>query len=217
MPEFQPPRDWDAVYAASPEYFFGEEPSQIARSALRCFQMFGGSPADALALDLGSGEGRDTVFLAEAGFQVVARDVAPTGLGKTRALLARRNVPPERVDLALTDVRAFDYPPNTYDIAMAANVFQFLPPDDVPAHIVRLQGATKPGGLCVVGVFSPAMAGWGAQIGGFFAATTAELLAFFPVSDGWLPLDVTEFWHYRPRDSAMGSWVFVVARKEMIL
>ena len=214
MPPFQPPRDWDAVYAASPSYFFGEEPSQIARSALRCFQMFGGSPNDALALDLGSGEGRDTVFLAEAGFQVIARDVAPAGLEKTRALLARRSVPPERVDLALGDVRDFEYPPDTYDLALAANVYQFLPPEDVPFHIARLQAATKPGGLCVVGVFSPKMAEWGSPIGGFFAATPDELLEYFPQSGGWLPLDVTEFWHYRPRDATMGSWVFVVARKE---
>ena len=77
-------------------------------------------------------------------------------------------------------MRDFDYPPDTYDLAMAANVYQFLPPDDVPAHIARLQAATKPGGLCAVGVFSPAMAKWGAQIGGFFAATAEELLAYFP-------------------------------------
>ncbi len=214
MPPFQPPRDWDAVYAASPSHFFGEEPSQIARSALRFFRMFGGSPEDALALDLGSGEGRDTAFLAEAGFHVVARDIAPSGLAKTRALLARRNIPSERVDLALGDVRAFDYPPDAYDLALAANVYQFLPPDEAPAHIARLQGATKPGGLCAVGVFSPAMTGWGAQIGGFFASTGDELLAHFPQEAGWLPLDLTEYRHYSPRDGAMGSWVFAVARKE---
>jgi len=214
MPHFQPPRDWDAVYAASESHFFGEEPSLLARSALRFFRMFGGNPAASLALDLGSGEGRDTAFLAEAGFRVVARDVAPSGLQKTHALLARRGIPAERVDLALGDVRAFDYPPNAYDLALAANVYQFLPPDEAPAHIMRLQAATKPGGLCAVGVFSPTMAGWGAQIAGFFAATADELLSYFPQNGGWLPLDLTEYRHYSPRDGAMGSWVFVVARKE---
>ena len=48
MSNFQPPRDWDAVYAASESYFFGEEPSQIARTALRFFRTFGGSPGAAL-------------------------------------------------------------------------------------------------------------------------------------------------------------------------
>lgn len=216
MPSFQPPRDWDAVYAASDGYFFGEEPSQVARAALRGLQMFGSRPEDALALDLGSGEGRDTAFLASAGMRVVARDISPTGLEKTRALLARANVPPERVDLALEDVRAFTYPPKTYDLVIAANVYQFLPPDEVPGHIARFQIATKPGGICAVGVFSSAMTAWGTDLTGFFAATGDELLAYFPKDGGWLPLDRTEYWHYRTRDDAMGSWVFVVARKETL-
>lgn len=216
MSVFQPPRDWDAVYAASPDYLFGEEPSQLAHSALRFFRMFGGDPAGSLALDLGCGEGRDTAFLAEAGFQVVARDVAPSGLEKARALLARRGIPLSRVDIAQADVRAFGYLPDTYDLTLATNVFQFLPPDEVPGHIKRLQSATRPGGLCAVGVFSAAMAVWGAKIGGFFAATADEMLDFFPQDAGWLPLDLTEYRHYSRRDDAMGAWVFVVARKETL-
>ncbi len=214
MPDFQPPRDWDAVYAASPDHFFGEEPSLIARSALRFFRSFGGDPDGALALDLGCGEGRDAAFLAEAGFRVVARDSAPAGLAKARTLLARRGIPADRVDLVQGDVRAFSYPAGAYDLALAANVFQFLPPDEAPAHIKRLQAATRPGGLCGVGVFSPAMAAWGAQIGGFFAATANELLAYFPKDEDWLTLDLTEYRHYSRRDDALGSWVFVIARKE---
>lgn len=213
MSNFQPPRDWDAVYAASENYYFGEEPSQIARTALSFYRAFKG-PGDGLALDLGSGEGRDTAFLAEAGLNVVARDVSPTGLEKTRALLAQRRVPPERVDLTLGDVRAFDYPPETYDLALAANVFQFLPPEEAPGHLERLKAATKPGGICAVGVFSPAMAGWGAEIDGFWAATADDLLAHFPQSGGWLPLDRTEYWTHRMDRDVMTSFSYVVARKE---
>ncbi|MDQ2798048.1 MAG: class I SAM-dependent methyltransferase [Armatimonadota bacterium] len=214
MSNFQPPRDWDAIYAASKNYFFGEEPSQIARAAWHGFQMFGGLAENATALDLGSGEGRDTAFLAGAGFRVIARDVSPTGLEKTRALLARRNVLLERVELALADVRLFDYPPNAYDLALAANVYQFLPPDEAPGHIERLKAAVKPGGICAVGVFSPAMAAWGAEIDGFFTATADELLTYFPKDGDWLPLDRTEYWTYRPQEATMASFAYVVARKQ---
>ncbi len=216
MPNFQPPRDWDAVYAASDQYFFGEEPSQIARAALHGFQMLGGQPENSWALDLGSGEGRDTAFLAGAGFQVVARDISPTGLDKTRALLARRKLSSERVELALADVRDFEYPPNAYDLALAANVYQFLPPDEALGHIERLKASVKPGGICAVGVFSPAMAGWGAEIDGFFTATTDELLTYFPKDGGWLPLDRTEYWTYRPQEETMASFAYVVARKQVL-
>ena len=212
MAVFQPQRDWDSVYARSGAYHFGEEPSQIAQTALRYFRLLGGPLETALALDLGSGEGRDTAFLAAAGLRVVARDIAPVGLQKTLALLAQRSVPRERVDLALGDVRAFDYPAHTYDIALAANVYQFLPPDEVPRHIAHLQAATRPLGICAVGVFSPAMAAWGVSLGSFFAATADELLAFFP-KDRWRLLDRTEYWTYRPVDDTMPSFAFVVAQK----
>ena len=216
MSHFQPPRDWDAVYAASPDYFFGDEPSQIARAALHGFQLFGGQPGGALALDLGCGEGRDTAFFAEAGFQVIARDIAPTGLEKTRALLAQRQVSLERVDLALEDARAFVYPQEAYEVALAANVYQFLPPEEVRGHIERLKAATKPGGICAVGVFSPAMAGWGADIAGFYTATAEELMAYFPTDGGgWLPLDRTDYWTYRPQEKMMASFAYVVARKQI--
>ena len=213
MPAFQPPRNWDSVYASSDSYFFGTEPSQIAQTAFLFFQAFGGNPETALALDLGSGEGRDTVFLATSGMRVVSRDVSPAGLAKTHALLARRGVPLERVDLTLGDVRAFDYPADTYDLALAANVYQFLPPAEVPAHLMRLKASTKPGGICAVGVFSPAMAAWGVDINGFWTATADDLLAYFPEADGWLLLDRTEYWTYRHLDETRASFAYVIARK----
>ncbi len=214
-PVFRPPRDWEAVYAANPDGFtFGDEPSQMARSAARYFRAFSGDPAQSRALDLGSGEGRDTAFLANEGFHVTARDIAPTGLAKTRALMARYGVPGERVDLALGDVREFDYPPEAYDLTLAANVYQFLPLGDVPAHIRRLQGTVKFGGVCAVGVFSPEMKAWGAELDGHFTATGRELAAFFPPSEGWLVVDRTDYTTYRIADKTPASFAFVVARKE---
>ncbi len=210
---FQPPSNWDPIYAGTDSYVFGTEPSQIAHTAFRFFQAFGGDPSNAEALDLGSGEGRDTAFLAQQGMRVTARDIAPTGLQKTQALLGECGVPPDRVDLALGDALAFEYPTETYDIALAANVFQFLPPAEVPSCLERLQGATKPGGICAVGVFSPAMAGWGVDIDRYWTATADELRAFFPKEAGWLLLDRTEYWTYRPADDLMASFAYVVARK----
>ena len=216
MAEFCPPTDWEAVYAASPDaYTFGEEPSQLAQTALRFWEAFNGDPNNAVALDLGSGEGRDTALLAAAGLRVVARDVSPTGLEKTRRLLARRDIPAGRVDLTREDVRDFAYPPQAYDLALAANVFQFLPPDEAPAHIRRLAETVKPGGVCGVGVFHPAMRDWGVALDDHFTATGDGLTAFFAAEDGWLLLDRTEYWTYRIPDAVRMSFSYVVVRKEI--
>ena len=214
---FQPPANWDSIYKDANGYVFGTEPSQIAHTAFRFFQTFGGDPKTAAALDLGSGEGRDTAFLAQAGMHVTARDIAPTGLEKTRALLEERGIAMDRVDLALGDVQAFEYPAEKYDLALAANVFQFLPPAEVPAHFQRLQRATKPGGICAVGVFSPAMAGWGVDIARYWTAAADDLRAFFPKEAGWRLLDRTEYWTYRPADDLMASFAYVIARKSETL
>lgn len=215
MPNFKPPPDWNALYASAKGYHFGEEPSHIARSALSFYRAFDG-PADGLALDLGCGEGRDTAFLAGAGLRVDAYDLASVGLEKTRALLARQGVALERVEMALADVRDFSYPQDFYDLTLAVNIYQFLPPGEVSAHIAGLQAATKPGGLCAVSVFSPAMIEWGAEIGGHFRATADELLAYFPRDAGWLPLDRTDHWVYRPDREMMASFSSVIARKPFV-
>ena len=186
-------------------------PSQIARAALRWHREFSQHADDARALDLGSGEGRDTCFLAKAGLHVTARDLSPAGIDKTRRLLARNNVPAERVDVAVQDVREYAYPPAAFDLALAANIYQFLPPADGPTHIENLKRTVRPGGICAVGVFSPAMLAWGAQLAGHFTATADELLRFF--GDGWQLLDRTDYWTYRPERNAMGSFAYVVARR----
>lgn len=214
MSVFRPPTDWEPVYAASATtYTFGEDPSQIATTAVRFFRALGGSPQGARALDLGSGEGRDTAFLAAQGFHVHAIDIAPSGLEKTRGLLARRGISASGVTLELGDVRAFDYPHEAYDIAIAANVYQFLLPADVPGHIARLKDAVRPGGICGVGVFHPAMREWGADIGNCYAATADELRAFFTPEREWRLLDRTEYWTYRQAEDTMASFAYVIAHK----
>ena len=207
------PKDWDSVYAGSKDYFFGTEPSQIAQTAFRFFEAFGGDPKTAQALDLGSGEGRDTAFLAGAGMHVTARDVSEAGLEKTCDLLTRRGVSLDLVSLAAADIGAFEYPICAYDIALAANIFQFLPRADVPGHLEKLKESVRPGGICAVGVFSPAMAGWGVDLEGYWTATADELLPFFSENDGWLLLDRTEYWTYRVHDKSKMSFSYVVARK----
>lgn len=212
---FRPPTDWEAVYAASLDtYALGEEPSQLAQTALRFWKAFGGDAAQAVALDLGSGEGRDTAFLAGAGLRVVARDVSPMGLEKTRRLLVRKAVAPVRVEMDLGDVRDFAYPKRAYDLALAANVYQFLTPDEAPAHLHHLAATVKPGGICAVGVFHPAMHDWGVNLEGHFTATAEELMGFFPETDGWLLLDRTEYWTYRIPDAVRMSFAYIVVRKE---
>lgn len=60
---------WQKTFAQKPE-MFGSEPSQPARAAAQLFEEEG----NANILELGGGQGRDTLFFARAGFQVDVLD-----------------------------------------------------------------------------------------------------------------------------------------------
>ncbi|HMF03190.1 MAG TPA: class I SAM-dependent methyltransferase, partial [Acidimicrobiia bacterium] len=92
-------RHWSATYAAHSD-MYGDDPSEAAVAAADAFSAAGA----ANVLELGAGQGRDTLYFARRGFHVHALDYASEGLraieGKaTAAGLA------DRVSVGLHDVR----------------------------------------------------------------------------------------------------------------
>jgi len=66
---------WDRAYTAEMD-FFGDEPSLAARRAAERFLERGCS----LLMELGAGQGRDTVYFASLGFRVYALEYSESGL-----------------------------------------------------------------------------------------------------------------------------------------
>lgn len=60
---------WNKMYAEEPD-FFGEEPSYAAKKAAEVFEKEG----KLSILELGAGQGRDSLFFAKSGFKVQAID-----------------------------------------------------------------------------------------------------------------------------------------------
>jgi SAM-dependent methyltransferase len=100
------------------------------------------------ALDAGSGEGGDSLWLAGRGWQVTAVDFAGTALERG-AEAARAAGLADRVSWVRADLRTWT-PPGSYDLVSV----QFLhpAPEARAAVLGRLAGAVAPGGtLLVVG------------------------------------------------------------------
>ena len=76
---------WEARFA-TPDYAFGKEPNYFLRSCQKLL------PRRGQALAVADGEGRNGVWLAEQGLDVVSLDFSPAAQNKARALAAERGV-----------------------------------------------------------------------------------------------------------------------------
>jgi len=100
------------------------------------------------ALDLGAGEGADSIRLALLGYQVDALDISEVAAEKIRKFAADAGV---QVRVQLGDVADF-IPQRPYDIVICNGLLQYV--RDKEPVIRRMQDATQPGGLNVVSLWS---------------------------------------------------------------
>ena len=131
--------DWDARYAGE-GYLFGTAPNEFLAS---CRGLLGDGGR---VLCVADGEGRNSVWLAEQGFQVDAFDASPVGVAKARRLAAGRGVS-VRFDVA--DADGWDWPEEAYDVVVAIYI-QFAPPDMRRRIFERIARALRPGGLLLL-------------------------------------------------------------------
>lgn len=128
---------WAHEYARDPErYVFGTEPSDWAREVARLVR-----PGDTV-LDLGCGEGRDSVFFAELGATVTGVDLAAGGLDKARRLARRRGVRVRWIEGAMTEA----LPAGRFDLIFSCGTIHYVPRAERLPLFGRLAAMTRPGG-----------------------------------------------------------------------
>ena len=75
------------------------------------------------ALDIGAGEGRNSIFLAKNGFKVEAIDLTEQGLKKLTNYAKQHHL---KITTKAIDVRRFDFTKNRYSLVLAINSLNFL-------------------------------------------------------------------------------------------
>lgn len=135
---------WETRFGA-PGYAFGKEPNAFLKAQARRLRS-----GDA-ALAVADGEGRNGVWLAEQGLDVLAIDFSPTALAKSRALAAERGV---RLRTEVADVTTWLWPTEAYDV-IAAIFVQFVTPAERSALFANIKRALKPGGLLLMQGYRP--------------------------------------------------------------
>jgi SAM-dependent methyltransferase len=135
---------WEARYAV-PEYAFGKAPNEFLAS---CKPLL---PRSGRVLAVADGEGRNGVWLAEQGLDVLSIDFSPSGQKKARALAAERNA---KVTLQQADVHSWNYPEAAFDVVV--EIFtQFSSPDERAQKWTGMRRALKSGGLLIIQGYTP--------------------------------------------------------------
>jgi len=131
---------WEARYQSQSSIWSGRPNPQLVAEAAEL--------APGRALDIGSGEGADAVWLADRGWQVDAVDISTTALA--RAATHAESLGVEGITWTHLDVRAQPPAERTYDLV--SSQFMHLPADARRQLFARLAAAVAPGGtLLIVG------------------------------------------------------------------
>ncbi len=142
-----PPRTtatiWDDRYR-DPVFAFGTEPNAFLASQRDRFR-----PGQR-ALVPGDGEGRNGVWLAGLGLDVVTVDASAVGCEKALKLAADRGV---LIDAQCADLNQWAWPVGAFDAVIA--IYIHFPPAERPLLHRRMYEALRPGGFVLLESYSP--------------------------------------------------------------
>jgi ubiquinone/menaquinone biosynthesis C-methylase UbiE len=139
--EFQ---KWQDRYAAG-DYVFGTAPNAFLAAQQSLL------PKTGRALAVADGEGRNGIWLAEQGLDVLSIDFSPNALAKARELAKQRGVTPQ---FELANAIEWSWPNQAFDV-IAAIFIQFAGPADRDRIFAGIRTALKPGGLLLMIGYSP--------------------------------------------------------------
>ncbi len=135
---------WDQRYAGE-EYHFGTEPNAFLAAQHHLLK------PGMSCLALADGEGRNGVWLAQQGLQVLAVDSSPVALAKAQKLARARGV---EVRFELADLLQWEWGEARYDV-VAGIFIQFVPPAQRAVIFAAVKRALKPGGLLLLQGYTP--------------------------------------------------------------
>ncbi len=141
---------WNERFSAE-EYLFGTEPNAFLAGQAHRFR-----PGQR-ALAIADGEGRNGVWLAGQGLDVLSIDYSPVAQEKARRLAAARGV---TLRFEQADMEGWDWAPDRFEV-VAAIFIQFARPELRASIFAGIQRTLAPGGLLLLQGYRPEQLGYG--------------------------------------------------------
>jgi len=138
------PRGYDDRYSRE-GYYWGSRPSAICYRVLELMP-----PEQPLKLlDIGCGEGRNAVFFARNGYEVMAFDLSAVGVEKTKKLAAEVGVSLTAFTADLLEFRLA----KSFDILFSTGTLHYIPKELRAEILDNYKRFTNPDGIHVFSVF----------------------------------------------------------------
>jgi tellurite methyltransferase len=129
---------YDDKYGAE-ESYWGKQPSSIARILFQRFL----PEEDQKLLDVGCGEGRDSIFFARNGYLVTGFDFSAEGVKKSLAWADDLRLSIDFFQADINEYRLQDY----YDVVFSSGALHYIPQGLREAVLSNYKRFTTPGGL----------------------------------------------------------------------
>jgi len=128
----------------SKRLYWGTKPSDLVRN-------YASLATPGRAVDLGMGEGRDSIFLAQRGFTVTGVEQSEIGVAKC---LKRSDKLGVNIKTSICDVRHFKIAKSKYSLILSSNLFQFITKSEAHDVAHNIISGLKKGGLVIATVFT---------------------------------------------------------------
>ncbi|MEJ2722330.1 MAG: class I SAM-dependent methyltransferase [bacterium] len=136
---------FDRFYSGSDLPTFGDKPSPELLEHVRA----AGNPGR--ALDLGCGDGRNSLFLAAAGYIVTGVDSSEMGVNKLMRFAGERMLA-DRITGIVADARGWVFQPLQFDLLIAVTLLDHLPAEDIDRVLDQMTASLRPAGTALVQV-----------------------------------------------------------------
>jgi len=133
---------YDSWYATSDKVFGGGQPNETVGKITKYI-------AGGRVLDIGGGEGRDALYLAEQGFTVEVVDLSVVGLAKLQKVANEKDLP---ITTKVCDIIS-DEVEGECDVVVMSFVLHHMNASDARAVIKNAQAQTVSGGVHTIETF----------------------------------------------------------------
>ena len=135
--KFDSKSEWDQAYSRN-SFIFGKTPAKFLA------ENFDYIPTSASVLDMGMGEGRNAVFLAQKGHKVTGVDISSVAIKKSYLLAKEYGV---KIKGVVASLSKYKIPPGSYDAIIC---FYYID----RSIVEKMMSWLKPGGVIIYEAFT---------------------------------------------------------------